>query len=300
MPTVAAIDIGSNSVRLLVLDPEGNTLAREMNITRLAQGVDADGTLAPPAMQRTVDVLKSYGATLRKHKATRVRIGATSAARDASNCSDFFDMVEAAVGTAPELLSGQAEAALSFAGATAEMPRPATRTVTLDIGGGSTEFAVGHSQPESSLSLDIGCVRLTERFFQSDPPSKQEMHNASVYVRAQLEKADESVPCRGAETWLGLAGTATSLAAFDANLTRYDATISHGYVLTRSRVEAMHEQLSQLNSAARAPLLLNPRRAEVMVGGTLILRDVMNFFQVESMIVSERDILDGLAASLRN
>jgi exopolyphosphatase / guanosine-5'-triphosphate,3'-diphosphate pyrophosphatase len=304
MSSVAAIDIGSNSVRLLVVGPDGAERCREMEITRLAEGVDQSGRLGADAMARTLQVLARYASLLRRHGALRVRITGTSAARDAENRDDFFDRVERCVGSRPELLSGGAEAALAFAGATADQPPEAGPFVTLDIGGGSTEFAFGSSAfgqgtPERSISLDMGCVRISERFLRSDPPAPAELDAASAFVREQLARADAEVPCRRAKTWLGLAGTVTSLAARDAGIGRYDPSITHGYRLARSRVEALHAELASRPAAHRSELLLEAKRAGVIVGGSVVLVEVMRHFALDHITVSERDILDGLAASLR-
>jgi exopolyphosphatase / guanosine-5'-triphosphate,3'-diphosphate pyrophosphatase len=299
MSSVAAIDIGSNSVRLLIVGPEGNELCREMNITRLAEGVDQSGRLGQAAMQRTLQVLQQYGELMRGLGVASARVTGTSAARDAANRQEFFERVRDAVGSAPELLSGQAEAALAFAGATADRPPEQGPFVTLDIGGGSTEFAYGNAAPERSISLDIGCVRITERFLHSDPPTPAEFRAAQQFIVGLLGQVDREVQPRGARTWLGLAGTVTSLAARAAGLERYDPSVTHGYALARERVQAMHEELSVLAGAERAKRLLEPKRAGVILGGSIILVEVMRFFDLPVIIASERDILDGLVASLR-
>lgn len=304
MSSVAAIDIGSNSVRLLVAGPDGAELCREMQITRLAEGVDHSLRLGAEAMARTLEVLARYASLLRQHGVVRVRVTGTSAARDAQNRDEFFDRVERCVGSRPELLSGGAEAALAFAGATADQPPEAGPFVTLDIGGGSTEFAFGQSAfgqgaPERSISLDMGCVRISERFLRSDPPAAAELDAAGAFIREQLARADAEVPCRRAKTWLGLAGTVTSLAARDAGIDRYDPSVTHGYLLARSSVEALHAELASRPVARRSELLLEAKRAGVIVGGSIILVEVMRHFALDHITVSERDILDGLAASLR-
>jgi exopolyphosphatase/guanosine-5'-triphosphate,3'-diphosphate pyrophosphatase len=299
MGSVAAIDIGSNSVRLLIADASGAELCREMNITRLAEGVDQNAVLGEEAMARTLQVLDQYAALMAKHGAQRVRVTGTSAARDARNRDDFFQRVERSVGSPPELLSGHAEAALAFAGATADRQRDEGPFVTLDIGGGSTEFAFGVDAPEASISLNVGCVRVSERFLASDPPAPAELGAAIAFVRGLLEQVDREVPVRRAHTWLGMAGTVTSLAARDAGLLRYDPNVTHGYRLRRDNVEALHAELAAQPAADRAKLLLEPKRAGVILGGSVVLIEVMRFFDLESIIVSERDILDGLAASMR-
>lgn len=300
MSSVAAIDIGSNSVRLLVAGADGEERCREMEITRLAEGVDQSGRLGAEAMARTLEVLERYATLMRQHGVTRVRVTGTSAARDAQNRDDFFDRVERCIGSRPELLSGAAEAALAFAGATADQPPERGPFVTLDIGGGSTEFAFGRDgPPEHSISLDMGCVRISERFLRSDPPAAAELHAASGFIREQLVRADAEVPCRRARTWLGLAGTVSSLAARDAGIRRYDPSITHGYRLARASVEALHAELASRPASRRSELLLEAKRAGVIVGGSIILVEVMRHFALEHITVSERDILDGLAASLR-
>jgi exopolyphosphatase / guanosine-5'-triphosphate,3'-diphosphate pyrophosphatase len=299
MSSVAAIDIGSNSVRLLIVGADGAEKCREMHITRLAEGVDRSGRLAEAAMARTLEVLEVYGALIGRHAAERVRVTGTSAARDAQNRDQFFERVERALGKAPELLSGGAEAALAFAGATADRAPAEGPFLTLDIGGGSTEFAFGSSEPEHSISLDIGCVRISERFLHGDPPSPVELAEAGAFIRSLLERVEREVPCRRAQTWLGLAGTVTSLGARDAGLTRYDPSVTHGYRLARTRVEALHAELAARDLEGRRQLLLEPKRAGVIVGGSIILVQVMRWFGLEQIVVSERDILDGLAASLR-
>jgi exopolyphosphatase/guanosine-5'-triphosphate,3'-diphosphate pyrophosphatase len=298
MSSVAAIDIGSNSVRLLIVGADGTEKCREMNITRLAEGVDRSGRLSEAAMARTIEVLDAYAVLLRHHGAERVRVTGTSAARDAQNRDIFFERVEGAVGQAPELLSGGAEAALAFAGATADQVAAHGPFLTLDIGGGSTEFAFGRGEPEHSISLDIGCVRISERFLHTDPPGAAELAEAGAFIRTLLERVEREVPCRSAQTWLGLAGTVTSLAARDAGLTRYDPSVTHGYRLARARVEALHAELAARDQAGRRALLLEPKRASVILGGSIILVEVMRWFGLEQIVTSERDILDGLAASL--
>ena len=210
----AAIDCGTNSTRLLVVDDDGATLERLMRITRLGQGVDATGRLAPEAIDRTVAVLTEYRAVLdrlgveRDRDRDRVRMAATSAARDAANRDEFFDRAEAAVGVRPELLGGDEEGRLSFLGATAELDPADGPFLVVDIGGGSTEFAVGTGQPEGVMSVDIGCVRVTEKFLVSDPPAPEELTNALTVVRDYLDDVVRVIPAASdAACLVGLAGT---------------------------------------------------------------------------------------------
>jgi exopolyphosphatase / guanosine-5'-triphosphate,3'-diphosphate pyrophosphatase len=298
MPNVAAIDIGSNSVRLLVTDAEGRELVRLMHITKLGQDVDRTGMLAPEAIERTMVVLDEYAEHVRAHAVARLRMTATSAARDAGNRDALFERVRRALGSEPELISGAEEATLSFQGATAGRAGEGAPFVVMDIGGGSTELAFGSTHPERSISLQLGCVRISERFLKSDPPSPSELSAAAAHTREVLQQVEPQVGVRGARTWLGLAGTVTSIAARDAGLTEYDPSVTHGRVLTREAVERIHGELSRATLAERGPMLLQAKRAGVIVGGSLVLLEVMRAFDLPSLVVSERDILDGLAASI--
>ncbi len=297
---VAAIDIGTNSVRLLITDASGQELLREMFITRLGQGVDRTGGLAPEAVERTLEVLRRYGACLREHAITdALRITATSAARDANNRDVFFQAVQQAVGKTPELLSGEDEAKLSFAGATAGMPTADAPFLIFDIGGGSTEFAKGTERPESFISIDMGGVRMTERFLSSDPPHPDELQRCREFVHQQLQRVEDAVPPAGVKTWVGLAGTVTSCAAFSLGLTEYDPTKTHGYALSRAEAANFLQAMAEATVAQRRELLLEKKRADVIVGGALVLDVIYEHFALASVRVSEKDILDGLAASLR-
>ncbi len=299
MSNVAAIDIGTNSVRLLIVDSTGTEVVREMNITKLGQGVDQAGALHPDAIARTIDVLTTYGALMREHAVTKVRATATSAARDASNRDVFFGLVVQSIGHAPELISGDEEARLSFQGATAGTDMARGPFMVFDIGGGSTEFARGVAHPEQHISVNMGGVRITERFLHSDPPTAHEIQNAREHIRTLLDQVRRSVDVQGVRTWLGLAGTVTSFAAHAAKLRTYDASITHGYVLSRETVRTFTNELLQLPATERAKLLLEPKRAGVIIGGALVLDEIMTQFAVEELVTSERDILDGLAQSIR-
>lgn len=286
-------------MRLLVTDASGRELVREMHITRLAEGVDRTGVLAEPALDRTLAVISGYAQLIRAHDARALRCTATSAARDAENRNVLFERIERELGQPPELLSGEAEAQLSFQGATADQNRDDGPFVSLDIGGGSTEFALGTERVEASVSLDVGCVRLSERFLLDDPPSKSQLAEAAAFVRDLMPRVEARVACRRGRTWLGLAGTVTSLAALDLGLETYDPTRTHGHRLCRRRVESLLEELARAPSAERAERLLEAKRAGVIVGGGLVLQEIMRHFDLPDVVVSERDILDGLAASLR-
>jgi len=295
---VGAIDIGTNSVRLLILGESGDELAREMHITQLGQGVDATGTLHPAAIERTLSVIRRYAQTLERLDAKKLRMTATSAARDARNRDVFFSAVRDVLGHEPELLSGEQEAQLSFRGATSSLPPSRAGFVVFDIGGGSTEIARGVTQPEHFVSLDVGAVRVTERYLATDPPTDREIADAERAISALLEGSAPTLSLRGDERWVGLAGTVTTFAAHFAGTMHYAPELTHGQPLPRAAVDEFSARLLAMPSAERAPLLMEPKRARVIGGGALVLRSVMRTFALESITTSEHDILDGLAASL--
>jgi exopolyphosphatase/guanosine-5'-triphosphate,3'-diphosphate pyrophosphatase len=299
LENLAAVDIGTNSVRLLITDPAGRELERHMQVTRLGQGVDVTGELHPDAVARTVAVLSDYGARMRAHGVTRARAAATSAARDAKNSQAFFDAAEAALGVRPELLPGEDEARFSFLGATAGLDPREGPFLVVDIGGGSTEFVLGTTGPEQLISVDMGCVRMTERHLRHDPPTASEREACAEDVRRQLERVRAKVEVGRMRRMLGLAGTITALGAMAKGLTRYDPGATHRMQLTREQVRSAFEQLAQVPAAARRSLLIEPKRAEVIVGGALVLLGILERFDIPELTVSESDILDGLAASLR-
>lgn len=296
--SVAAIDCGTNSTRLLVVDAAGNELVRRMRITRLGAGVDSTGALDPAAIARTIEVLAAYAADCEAHDVARMRVTATSAARDASNHEAFFAPATAALGVEPELISGEEEAALSFAGATADRDGAGGPFLVCDIGGGSTEFVFGSDEPEALVSVDVGCVRVTERYLEGDPPTPESLARAAAGVEAALDPVPGVVPVDAAHELVGLAGTVTSLAAFVAGLSAYDPAVTHGMRVTRDQVEAAHASLAADQLSRRRGRLVEPERADVIVGGTTILACIMRRFGFESLVVSEHDILDGLAASV--
>jgi exopolyphosphatase/guanosine-5'-triphosphate,3'-diphosphate pyrophosphatase len=302
MSRVGAIDIGTNSVRLLVAEVEGTgraatleTLDRQMNITRLGQGVDATGALASDAIARTVAVLRKYRAVLDEYGVTNVRATATSAARDASNRDEFFTAARDA-GIEPELLSGEEEAALSFLGATADLDAPAPYLV-VDIGGGSTEFVLGTDAPTGLLSVNIGCVRITEQFLHSDPPAPEELSNAVAVVRDHIADVERAIPgVADAVTLVGLAGTVSSIAAIELGLLEYDRDKIHHFRLTKAAAEDVFRTLATESAAERAHNPgLEPGRVDVIVGGAVVLVTILRALGFDEVLVSEADILDGLA-----
>jgi len=296
---VAAIDIGTNSVRLLITDQQGAELERHMQITRLGQAVDVSGRLHPDAIARTVHVLSEYGALLRQHNVQRVRAAATSAARDAANSDEFFDAAERALGARPELLSGEEEALLSFRGATFGLDAAQGPFLVVDIGGGSSEFVLGSAAPEALISVPMGCVRMTERHLKSDPPSSEQLAACVADIRGLLAEVQRALPLDRARCMIGLAGTITTLASLQLGLRHYDPRRTHHSRLGRDQVEHLFERLRAVDVATRRTLLAEPKRAEVIVGGVAILVTVLREFDLRELMVSESDILDGLAASLR-
>ncbi|HVF74147.1 MAG TPA: Ppx/GppA phosphatase family protein [Acidimicrobiales bacterium] len=295
---VAAIDCGTNSTRLLVNDGE-RTLERLMRITRLGQGVDATGRLAPDAIERTAAVLREYREVMDRFGVERVRMTATSAARDAANRDEFFDVAEKVVGVRPELLPGDEEGRLSFLGATAELDPGDGPFLVVDIGGGSTEFVVGTTEPDGVVSVDMGCVRMTEKFLHSDPPAAEELSQAISVAHAHLEDVARALPTlREAKTLVGLAGTVSAMAAVEIGLPAYDRDSIHHFVLTRAAAEDVFRTLATEALADRVwNPGLEPDRAEVIVGGALVLVTILRHFDLDACLVSESDILDGLVAS---
>ncbi len=298
---VAAVDCGTNSTRLLVADATGTALERQTHITRLGQGVDATGRLAPESIDRTVAVLRQYRTILDELGVERVRMTATSAARDAANRDEFFTAAEDVIGVAPELLTGEEEGRLSFLGAIAELDPGTGPFLVVDIGGGSTEFVVGTTEPEGVLSIDMGCVRLTEKFLHHDPPAPEELSQALSVVRDYLDDVARDLPAtREAARLIGLAGTITTIAAVEQGLTQYDPDRIHHFVLTRDAAEDVFRTLA---TEKREDRIHNPgleeARADVIVGGAAILVAVMRYFEHATCLVSEADLLDGLVLSLR-
>lgn len=299
MSTVAAIDCGTNSTRLLV-SRDGETVERLMTITRLGQGVDATGRLAPDAIERTIAVLREYREVMDRHAVERLRMTATSAARDADNREEFFDAAETVVGARPELLSGQEEGGLSFAGATAELDPADGPFLVVDIGGGSTEFAVGSDECDGALSIDIGCVRVTEKFLLHDPPRPDELSACLSVIQTYLDDVSREIPAvLQARTFVGLAGTVSTVAAVEQGIAEYDRDAIHHFELSHEAVEDVFRTLA---TETRDQRLANPgleeARADVIVGGCCILVKIMRHWGLEACLVSEADILDGLVASI--
>lgn len=303
MTAIASVDLGTNSTRVLVGRPTGaglEILDRRNTITRLGQGVGASGRLAPEAVERTLDCLRGYREILDRHGVERVRVAATSASRDAANRDEFFGAVEALIGTRPELLTGDEEGRLSFRGATGELDPASGPFLVVDIGGGSTEFIVGTDRVEGVMSVDIGCVRLTEKFLHHDPPQPEELSASISLTDAYLDDVVREIPAAAqARTLVGLAGTVTTVAAVEIGLEAYDRDRIHHFHLSR---EAAEDVFRTLATESRADRLHNPgleeARADVIVGGCCVLVALFRRLGFDEMIVSEADILDGLALSL--
>jgi exopolyphosphatase/guanosine-5'-triphosphate,3'-diphosphate pyrophosphatase len=299
---VAAIDCGTNSLRLLIADVDRRAgrladVDRRMEIVRLGQGVDATGRLAPDALARTFRALEAYARAIRKASAARVRMVATSATRDAENTGEFVGGVTGILGVAPEVLSGDEEARLSFTGATAELRSdPPPPYLVVDIGGGSTEFVTG---PSAALSVDIGCVRLTERHLHTDPPRPAEIAAATADIDAALNTVAAKVPVADARTLIGLAGSVTTVAGIALGLAAYDpARIHHARIPAAAVHEVTRGLLGQTREQRARIGVMHPGRVDVIGGGALVLDRVMTRFGFAEVVVSEHDILDGIAWSI--
>ncbi len=292
MPRVAAVDLGTNSTRLLVADVEGERLeevVRRLTITRLGEGVDERRRLLPVPVARVRNCLAEYRRELEVLEATRTLAIATSAVRDAENGEAFLGEIEWSYGFVTRLLDGSEEAAMMVRGVTAGRA-PLDHTLIVDIGGGSTELVVKtDGGPPTSSSLDIGCVRVTERFLTSDPPSEAELAAAAGYVRSLLPTFD-------ARHAIGVAGTVTTLATLDLGLDEYDPKRTHGHLIPRASVERELGRLAALPLAERLRVPgIEPGRAPVIVAGLAILREILSAYGLEAIEVSERDILHGAA-----
>ena len=298
---VAALDCGTNSIRLLIADVSGSTLtdvARRMEIVRLGEGVDRTGRLAPAAIERTRHALLGYAAEIAELGVERVRMCATSASRDASNAADFRDMVRAVLGVDPEVISGDEEARLSFTGAVHGLDA-APPYLVVDIGGGSTEFVTGSSTVDAAISMDVGCVRMTERHLRGDPPTAAEIAAAERDITAAVDAALAAVPGRSARTLVGLAGSVTTVTALALDLPRYDPARIHHARLDLPTVSKVTAELLAAPVAERLALPpMHPGRADVIGAGALILRIIMERSGQSTVVASEHDILDGIAWSL--
>ncbi|MEV5346632.1 Ppx/GppA phosphatase family protein [Streptomyces achromogenes] len=312
MTRVAAVDCGTNSIRLLVADADPATgelteMDRRMTIVRLGQDVDRTGRLAPKALERTFAACREYAGIIKEHGAERVRFVATSASRDAENREDFVRGVLDILGVEPEVISGDQEAEFSFTGATKELTGRtdlARPYLVVDIGGGSTEFVVGDDHVRAARSVDIGCVRMTERHLVhggevSDPPTGEQIAAIRADVEAALDLAERTVPLREARTLVGLAGSVTTVSAIAQELPEYDSARIHHSRISRERVREITEWLLRSTHAERAAVpSMHPGRVDVIGAGALVLLAIMERTGAEEVVVSEHDILDGIAWSV--
>ncbi|MDP9295941.1 MAG: DUF501 domain-containing protein [Actinomycetota bacterium] len=300
-PRGAVVDLGTNSIRLLVVERREDglkELARDMVITRIGAGVDRTGRIDDTSLDRTVRVLEQYCRRARALHATNIRVSATSAVRDASNRGELEAAVLKNAGSELEVISGQREAALSFRGATEGLDRP-TPFLVLDIGGGSTELVVGTDRAEHSISTQMGSVRLTERHIRSDPPTSGELEALTGDVRAVLDDVERRVPVRDARTFVAVAGTATTVQAISLGLSRYDPDAIHRTELSLAEAERVLGDLAATTTAERSALpVMAKGRGDVIVAGAVVLVEVMRRFGFDRALVSETDILDGLAMEM--
>ena len=298
---VAAVDCGTNSVRLLVADVDGMTKAdvhREMRVVRLGQGVDRTGELAPEALERTRLALDDYAVTCRALGVERTRMVATSATRDARNRSEFSEMVLAALGVAAEVVTGQEEAALSFDGATRDLDPAEGPFLVMDVGGGSTELVLGTGSVLAASSVDVGCVRLTERHFADDPPTPAQVAAAEADIDAALDLVRQDVPVSRTRTAIGLAGSVTTVAALALGLQGYDAGRIHLSRIAAVDIAAVSQRLLTMTRSERASLpVMHPGRVDVIAAGALVLAVLVDRLGLPEVLVSEADILDGIAWS---
>jgi exopolyphosphatase/guanosine-5'-triphosphate,3'-diphosphate pyrophosphatase len=311
MSRVAAVDCGTNSIRLLIADLAEDGLRdvhREMRIVRLGQGVDATGQFAPDALARTQAALTDYAELMRIHDVAGVRMVATSAARDVANRDVFFAMTAEVLGAVmpgavAEVITGTEEAALSFRGAVNELDSGSAPFVVVDLGGGSTEVVLGERDVQASFSADIGCVRLTERCLHSDPPTAAEVAAARDVIREALGEALREVPVEQARTWVGVAGTMTTVSALAQKMTTYDANAIH---LSRVRFGDLLDvcdgliAMTRVQRAALGPM--HEGRVDVIGGGAIIVEELAYALGeragIDELVVSEHDILDGIALSI--
>jgi exopolyphosphatase/guanosine-5'-triphosphate,3'-diphosphate pyrophosphatase len=299
---VAAIDCGTNSIRLLIADIDGNNfreVVRDMEIVRLGQGVDETGQFHPDAITRTLAAVDKFAAEIAKRGVEKIRFCATSATRDATNRHLFVDGVRERLGIEPEVISGDEEAALSFAGAIKDLVPAHGPFLVVDIGGGSTEFVFGTSTVEAARSVNIGCVRMTERHFDTDPVATEQIELARTDIQAAIAQAAAVVPITKAKTLVAVAGTATTVAAAALELPEYDRYAIH---LSRISAQQTHDAATVFATSTREQRLslgyMHPGRVDVIAAGSLVLSEIMKATGATEFVASESDILDGMAYSL--
>lgn len=299
---VAAIDCGTNSIRLLIADIDGSNfreVIRDMEIVRLGQGVDETGQFHPDAIARTLAAVDKFAAEIAKRGVEKIRFCATSATRDATNRHLFVDGVRERLGIEPEVISGDEEAALSFAGAIKDLDPSNGPFLVVDIGGGSTEFVFGTSTVEAARSVNIGCVRMTERHFASDPATPEQIEAARTDIQAAIAQAATVVPITSAKTLVAVAGTATTVAAAALDLPEYDRYAIHLSHISAQQVHDAATMFATSNRERRLALgYMHPGRVDVIAAGSLVLSEIMKATGATEFVASESDILDGMAYSL--
>jgi exopolyphosphatase/guanosine-5'-triphosphate,3'-diphosphate pyrophosphatase len=303
---VAAIDCGTNSIRLLIADIENEKLTdvvRTMVIVRLGEGVDKTGEFSQAALTRTFTAIDSFADLISEHKPERLRFVATSASRDVSNRDEFIDGIANRLGIEPDIISGDEEASLSFLGATADLinfdQAPIAPFLVVDIGGGSTEFVLGTTMPTAAISTNVGCVRMTERHLVSDPATPDQIAAATADIDAAIDQAYLAVPIAEAKSLIGLAGSVTTVAAIALGLKEYDSQAIHGSRITAAEVHRVTQELLTMTRAQRATLgPMHEGRIDVIGSGALVLDRIMVRTGLTEVVVSERDILDGIARAL--
>lgn len=301
-PILAAIDCGTNAIRLLIAKVDGDNvtdLVREMRTVRLGEGVDTTGEFSAAALERTFAACREYAQILQQHHVNKLRFIATSASRDVTNRDVFMEGVQNILGVEPEVISGTEEAHLSYRGALSglEVEGP---VLVADIGGGSTEFVTALTDGSLvSRSLNIGCVRMTERYLHCDPPTQREIHDTVSDIDNQIELIKRTILIDSGTTFIGLAGSVTTVAAMALGLGEYNAELIHGSVLSLDQVEEVTALLVNMTREQRAELgFMHPGRVDVIGGGALVLRESMRLLGFNQVLVSEKDILDGVVLCL--
>ena len=303
---VAAIDCGTNSIRLLiaeVADHQLTDIIRTMIIVRLGEGVDQTGEFSQDALKRTFDAAERFAELIQVHQPERIRFVATSASRDVSNRQQFFEGIKDRLGVEPEVISGDEEAHLSFIGATAELraqdPNLRSPYLVVDIGGGSTEFVLGTDSPSFAISTNVGCVRMTERHLVNDPPTPAQIQSATDDIDAAISQAGAVIPFDRVQSFIGVAGSVTTVAALSLGLSEYDPEQIHGSRITATEVHRITTELLAMTRSERAELgPMHEGRIDVIGGGALVLDRIMTQLSLGEVVVSERDILDGIAFAL--
>ena len=299
---VAAIDCGTNSIRLLIADIDGTNfreIVREMEIVRLGQGVDKTGQFHPDAIARTLAAVDSFARTIAAKGVEKIRFCATSATRDATNRDLFIDGVKERLGIEPEVIPGEVEAALSFQGATKDFNKTEGPFLVIDIGGGSTEFVFGTDKVEFAKSMNIGCVRMSERHFTGGEAEPGQIAEATADIDEAIAQAAKIVPIKDAKTLIAVAGTATTVAAAALDLPEYDRYSIHLSRISAEKTHAISKQFLAMSRDARAALgYMHPGRVDVIGAGALVLSRIMYATGASEFVASESDILDGMVWSL--